>query len=120
MDLSFLQNIDLTKTGGAAMVAVGLAAAFRDMWLAPLAAKWKAWRASKPATTATVSVAPAAVDADPATIDAADLAAFTRLRARAKRTGCPKLAAAVREVGVNFFNEVEVADDSKMVGVKAN
>jgi hypothetical protein len=45
--------------------------------------------------------------------DVTDVAGLHLLQARAKRSGCPKLQAAVREVELCFFNHAEPVEGAK-------
>jgi hypothetical protein len=90
-----LQNVSWVQAVAATLFAGGGFMAFRDKL--PSLPKW--------GKSAPAAEAIAADDAD-----ALDLAAFKRLQARAARTGCAELKAAVKDCGTHFFDVVDTHD----------
>lgn len=88
--LDLLSQIDWTQFGGWGLIVAGVLAMFRDK--------------IKKAVPALAGLNPFGAG----DVDVADLAAVKQLEARAERRGCPKLANAVSEVEVCFFNKKKV------------
>lgn len=86
----------LSQYGMWGMLLAGVLALTSDKWLPWLQGKLK----STPAV-----VGPSDDE------DVSDVLALHALQARAKRSGCPKLVAAVRDVEVCFFNHPEPTEE---------
>lgn len=98
MDLTTITTF-LSQYGTWGVLLASVLVVTREKWL-PLIQKLKG-------SKAVVPVGPSEDE------DVSDVLALHLLQARAKRSGCPKLQGAVREVEVCFFNHAEPVEAAK-------
>lgn len=100
MDLTTITTF-LSQYGTVGLILGGVLTLTSDYWLP--------WLKGKLAKSAAPAVGPSDDE------DVTDVLALHAIQARAKRSGCPKLQAAVRDLEVCFFNHSEptIAEPAK-------